>query len=67
MGSTKVVALHLIAMVVIFAACVELGEAYYVYDFQCFKACYPKRCCQTMAVPDAINTAKVFVAAIKDG
>ena len=44
MGSTKVVALLLIATVVMFAACVELGEAYYVYDVQCYKACYPKRC-----------------------
>ena len=44
MGSTKVVALLLIAMVVMFATCVELGEAYYAYDFQCYKACNPKRC-----------------------
>ena len=35
MGSTKVVALLLIAVVVMFAAFVELGEeAYYVYDVQ---------------------------------
>ena len=44
MGSTKVVALLLIATVVMFAACVELGEAYCGYDGQCYKACYPKRC-----------------------